>query len=111
MMKTFFQRTFLIACAAAALLAAGSAQAANCALRNPDREIYKMFPEATRFSEARSDPFVFHTATSTPGARGVKPACGGHVAAAEFGPEKPKEFRGFWWRRRESNPRPIASSY
>jgi len=32
-----------------AVITCGSAHGANCALRNPDRQIYEIFPEATNY--------------------------------------------------------------
>ena len=45
-MRTRFL-TFL--CAALVLTTGSTAYAANCALRNPDRQIYEMFPQATNY--------------------------------------------------------------
>ena len=42
-------RSFALFCTTLVLTAGSAAYAANCALRNPDRQIYEMFPEATNY--------------------------------------------------------------
>ena len=42
-------RFFALFCTAVVLTAGSAAYAANCALRNPDRQIYEIFPEATNY--------------------------------------------------------------
>ena len=42
-------RSFALFCIAVVLTTGSAAYAANCALRNPDRQIYEMFPEATNY--------------------------------------------------------------
>ena len=42
-------RSFALFCTAVVLTTGSAAHAANCALRNPDRQIYEMFPEATNY--------------------------------------------------------------
>ena len=42
-------RFFALFCTAVVLTTGSAVYAANCALRNPDRQIYEMFPEATNY--------------------------------------------------------------